>query len=162
MLIIRIEPATRNLRLRLRSIQTQPRVLHRSPRLRREHQVGIQRRGPSRQKALLDLCVLCQSSLPDPFFRKSILLEGGSKRVFPGASIGLVEDLRPSKGCASNGVVEGFGLGLGGRRSGQGCLGLGGRGGGGEEMNLFGYGAAQVVERFADVGGVVVCFVFVG
>lgn len=63
------------------------------------------------------------------------------------------------EGGASDGVGEGFGLGLRAGGSGEGRLGFGGGFGVGEEVDLVGYGASEVVEGLADVGGVVIGFV---
>ena len=54
---------------------------------------------------------------------------------------------------------EGFRLGLRTGRSGEGRLGFAGGFGMGKEVDLFGYGASEVVEGLADVGRVVVGFV---
>jgi len=64
--------------------------------------------------------------------------------------------VRGIQGCARDGVAEGLGLGLCGGGRGQGGLGFGGGGGRGEEVDLLGDGAAEVGDRFADVGWVVV------
>ena len=54
---------------------------------------------------------------------------------------------------------EGFGLGFCAGRSGEGCLGFCRRFGVGKEVDLFGYGASEVVEGLADVGRVVIGFI---
>ena len=69
-------------RLRLRSIQAQPRTLHASSCPSSEHQVSIQRRVPSRQKPLLDLLILRQTSLSHFLARNGIFLEGRRERIF--------------------------------------------------------------------------------
>ena len=73
----------------------------------------------------------------------------------------MVEELGAGKGGASDGVGEGFGLRFCAGRGGEGGLGFGGGGGVGEEVDFVGDGAAEVVEGFADIGGVVVGFVCV-
>lgn len=59
-------------------------------------------------------------------------------------------------------MAEGLGLGLGGRGSDEGSLSFGGRGCGREKGDLFGNGAAEVLEGLLDVGRVVVGLVVVG
>lgn len=54
---------------------------------------------------------------------------------------------------------EGLGLGLCARGSGEGCLGFCGGSDMGEEVDFVGDGTAEIVERFADVGRIVVGFV---
>lgn len=76
--------------------------------------------------------------------------------------MGGVEGLGAGEGGAGDSMAEGFGLGFCGGSGGEGGLGLSGGGGGGEKMDFVGDGAAEVVERFADVVGVVVGFVVVG
>lgn len=56
-------------------------------------------------------------------------------------------------------MVEGLGLGLVDGGSGQGGLGLGGRSSLRQKLDLLTDGAAEVIERFADVGRVIVGFV---
>lgn len=75
--------------------------------------------------------------------------------------MGLVEELGAGEGGAGDGVGEGFGLGFCAGRGGEGGLGFGGGGSVGEEVDFVGDGAAEVVEGFADIGGVVVGFVCV-
>lgn len=50
-------------------------------------------------------------------------------------------------------------MGFGGGRCGQGSLRFGGGGSVGKEVDLFADGATEVVEGFADVGGVVISLV---
>ena len=54
---------------------------------------------------------------------------------------------------------EGLGLGLCARGSGEGGLSFAGGCSVGEEIDFFCYGAAEVVEGFADVGGIVISFI---
>lgn len=69
------------------------------------------------------------------------------------------EKLRASESGASDGVAEGLRLWFGGRGSRQGSLRFRGRGGMGEQLDLFADGATEVVERFTDVGRIVIGFV---
>ncbi len=58
-------------------------------------------------------------------------------------------------------MIEGLGLRFGGWRGSQRCLGFGRRGSAGQKMDLFGDGTAQIIERFSNVGRIVVSFVAV-
>lgn len=69
------------------------------------------------------------------------------------------QQLRASQGGTGNGMVEGFGLRLGGRRGSESSLGFGGVGGVRKERDLLRDGFAQICEGLSDVGRVVVCFV---
>ena len=73
--------------------------------------------------------------------------------------MGLGEELGAGEGGTGDGVGEGFGLGLCTGGGGEGGLSFGRGGGVGEEGDFVGYGAAEVVEGFADVGRVVVGFI---
>ena len=149
------------LSLGLCSIKPQPCILHAPPRPGRKHQIRIQRRAPTRQEPLLDLPILRQAGFSHLLARQRISLQSGSERVLSArrGRVGLDEQLAAGEGGASDGVGEGFGLGLRAGGSGEGRLGFGGGFGVGEEVDLVGYGASEVVEGLADVGGVVIGFV---
>lgn len=147
------------LSISLRSIQAQPRVLHRLAGPRRKHNIRVQRRTPARQKSALDLGILCEPSLSDLLAGNSELLEGGRERVFAGTGMLTGQNVRAVQGGTGNGVAEGLGLRLRGGRCGEGGLGFGGRSRGGQEVDFLGDGAAEIVEGLADVGGIVVGFV---
>ena len=61
--------------------------------------------------------------------------------------------------CTGDGMSKRFGLRFRRRGSGEGGGGFAGGRGAGQEVDLLGDGAAKVVERFADVGRIVVGFV---
>lgn len=147
--------------LGLRSIQSQPRVLHAPPRPGCKHQIGIQRRAPTCQKSLLDLLVLRQADLSDLLARQGILLQSGGQWVFlaRGGRIGLDEQLTAGEGGASDGMGKCFGLGLRAGGSGESCLGFAGGFGMREEVDFVGYGASEIIKGLADVGRVVIGFV---
>ena len=71
----------------------------------------------------------------------------------------LVEELTACEGGARDGVVEGFWLRFCRGWGREGGLDVRGGRGVGEKVDLFGNGAAKVVERFANVGRVIVGFV---
>ena len=140
-------------------IQHQSRVLDILPRLGREHQVRVQSRVPPRKEPALDLRILRQSRLANLLRRKRILLEPSCERVLVAIGVCLGQEVRTGEGCAGDRVVEGLGLGFRCWGSGQGSLGFRGGGRVREELDFLADGAAQVVEGFADVRGVVVGFV---
>lgn len=145
--------------IRLCSIEAQARVLDRLARARGEHDVGVQRRAPSRKELALDSRVLREPRLADLLAGDGELFEGGRERVLGCARVFARQRVRGVDGRAGDGVAEGLGLRLCGGGSGEGRLGFGRGGGGGEQLDFFADGAAQVVEGLADVGGVVVGFV---
>jgi hypothetical protein len=67
--------------------------------------------------------------------------------------------VRGVEGGAGDSMAKCLGLRLRGGRSSEGSLGFGGGSGTGEEVDLLGDGAAEIVERLSDVGWVVVGFV---
>ena len=163
LLRIRIEPSPHaTLRLGLRRVQAQPRILHRPPRPRREHDVGVQRRRPAAEEAALDLRVLRQPRLAHLLRRQRVLLQRGRERVLlraAAAGVRRVQRLRARQRRPRQRVADRLGLRLGRWRRGQGRLRLGRRRGAREQLDLLRDGAPEVVEGFADVGRVVVGFV---
>ena len=138
-------------------IQHKPGILNVLTRLGRKHQVGVERRVPASQEPRLDLSILRQTGLAHLLRSQGVFLQRVRQGVFAGSTLG--QGLRSSQGGAGNGVVEGLGLGLRGRRGSQGSLGLCGGGGLGEKLNLLVDGASQVIEGFANIGGIIVGFV---
>jgi hypothetical protein len=67
--------------------------------------------------------------------------------------------VRCIEGGAGDGMAEGLGLWLCGGRGDEGGLGFGGGCGVGEKVDFLGDGAAEVGDRLANVGWVVVGFV---
>lgn len=139
---------------RLDRVQSETRVLNVLPRLRCEHQVGVQRGVPASQETGLDLRILGKTGLADLLLSQGILLQRSGERVLHMAA--LRQGLGAGERRACNRMVEGLGLRLGRGGRGQGGLGFGGGAGLGEEVDLLVDSAAQVVEGFADVGWVVV------
>lgn len=138
-------------------IQHKPGILNVLTRLGRKHQVGVERRVPTSQEPRLDLSILRQTGLAHLLRSQGVFLQRVRQGVFTGSTLG--QSLRSSQGGAGNGVVEGLGLGLRGRRGSQGSLGLCGRRGLGEKLNLLVDGASQVIEGFANIRGIIVGFV---
>lgn len=106
-------------------IQSETSVLNILPRLRSEHQVGVQRGVPSSQETGLDLRVLGETGLANLLLSQSVLLQRSGERVLSLAA--LHQGLGTGERSARNRMVEGLGLGLSGGRRGQGGLGFGGR-----------------------------------
>lgn len=143
----------------LDSIERQSGVLDVLAGAGRKHDVGVERRVPASKEAALDLGVLGDAGLSNTLHGEGVLLEGSGQRVLASTSVILVQGLATSQTGASNGMAEGLGLGLGGRRSDKSGLSLGGGGGGGKERNLFANGASEVLESLLDIGRVVVSLV---
>lgn len=100
-----------------------------------------------------------KSGFADSLFCESVLLQSSGEGIFSCIRVGLGDELGAGKGGASDGMVEGLGLGFCGGGSREGGLGFGGGGGVREEVDFVANGAAEVVEGFADVWGIVVGFV---
>lgn len=115
----------------LDSIERQSGVLNVLAGAGRKHDVGVERRVPASKEAALDLGVLGDAGFSNTLHGEGVLLEGSGQRVLTSTSVVLVQGLATSQTGASNGMAEGLGLGLGGRRSDKSCLSLGGGGGGG-------------------------------
>ena len=104
--------------------------------------------------------ILGQASLADFFGSKGIFLESGGEGIFSARRrVGLIQLLGSCQGCAGNGMRKGLGLRLCTRWSSESSLGLGGSMRFGEKGDLIADRSAKVVERFANVGRVVVCLV---
>lgn len=125
----------------------------------REHEVGVQSGCPSVEEVALNLCILSKPGFANTLLSKRVFLESRSEGVFSGTSVLLVQQLAAGETGTSNGVVESLRLRL--RRGGgsQGSLCLGRRACRGQKADLFANGAAKVLERLLDVGGVIVGFV---
>ena len=143
----------------LGGIQTQPRVLDLLASTCRELDVGVEGCAPASQESALDLGVLRQTGLANLLAGDGVLLKGSGQGVL--ARVGLLggEHVRAVQGGAGNSMAEGLGLGLRAGWCGKCCLGLCGRCGARQEVDLLGDGAAEVVERLAEVRRVVVGFV---
>ena len=107
----------------------------------------------------MNLSILRETSLPDLLFRESIFLKSCSEGIFAAAGVELLKQRAAGQRGASDGMVEGLGLGLGRWGGSQSCLRLSGRGGAAEQLSFLGDGLSQVTDGFADVGRVVVGFV---
>lgn len=142
--------------IRLCGIEAQARVLDGLAGAGRELDVGVERGAPAGEEAALDLGVLGQAGLADLLAGDGVLLEARGKRVLARARLLRGEHVRGIERGARNGVAERLGLRLGRGRRRQSLLGFGGRGGARQQRDLLRDGAAQVVERLADVGRVVV------
>jgi hypothetical protein len=143
-----------------RTIEHESAVLHRLPSFRCKHQVGVESSIPASQKPGLDLVILCKASFTDLLLSKGVLLKRNRERVVIGSGgMCLDQQLRPSQGCTRDGVVEGFGLRLSRRRSGERGPGFFWRGGFRQKGDLIRDGSAQVGKGLADVRRVVVGFV---
>ena len=140
-------------------IEAQPRILDAAPRARRKLDAGVKRGGPAGQELGLDGGVLGQARLADLLLRDRVLLQARRQRVFRAGLFDAAERRRRRQRRARDGVVEGLGLWFcGGWRS-HGRCGFRGGGCAAEEADLFGDGAAKVIERLANVARVVVGFV---
>ncbi len=122
----------------------------------RKHQVGVEGGVPAGQETALDLRILGQAGLAHALHGQGILLEGSSEGILAGTGVLLVEALAAGKTGAGDGVRERLGLRLRAGRCGKGSLGLGGGAGRGQQGDLLADGAAEILEGFLDVGGVVV------
>jgi hypothetical protein len=142
----------------LDGVERQTRVLNVAAGLARKRQVGVEGSIPARQKAGLDLSILGQTGLADLFKGQSVLFQRRRQGVLLGGCA-LRDQLRSGKRGTGDGMVKGLGLRLSRRRRSQGSLGFSGGRGVRQELHFLADGAAKVVERFADVGWVVVGFV---
>jgi hypothetical protein len=77
----------------LHGIEAQPGLLDILASTGRKVQVGVERRIPARQEALLDLRVLRKASLTHALRGQGVLLEPGGQGVLAGAGVVLVQHL---------------------------------------------------------------------
>lgn len=138
-------------------IKRKARVLHITTSFGSEAQVRVEGSVPPCQEARLNLSVLRQTSLANLFRRQGELLQRSGQGILAGGVLG--DQLRSRQRRTSNGMAEGLGLRLGGRRRRQGRLGLGGGGGMREQLDFFANGATEVIEGFANIRRIVVGFV---
>jgi len=142
--------------LALGGVEAQARILDAAPGARGELDAGVEGGGPAGQELGLDGRVLGQPRLAHLLLRDRVLLQPRRQRVFRAGLFDAAERRRRRQRRARDGVVEGLGLWFCGRRRGHGCCGFRGGGCAAEEADLFGDGAAKVIERFANVARVVV------
>lgn len=100
-----------------------------------------------------------QARLSHLLGRKSILFKGCRERVLASTSVGFIQKLGAGEGSARNCVVECLGLGFCGWRCGEGSLNFRRRSSVREKLDFVGDGTAEVVERFTDMGRVVISFI---
>lgn len=81
------------LRLSLRRVQAQPRILDGLARALCKHQVRVQRGAPAGQEAALDLRVLDQARLADLLARNGVLLQRRRQRVLARARVVRRQDV---------------------------------------------------------------------
>lgn len=91
--VIGVHAAASSSGLCLCRIQHEPSLLDIPPRPCRKHEIGVQRRRPSRQEAVLNLGILRQSGFPDLLLGQSVFLERSCKWIFAGTRVVLGEDL---------------------------------------------------------------------
>ena len=134
------------LRFCLSSVKQQSRVLNTLSGPGCKHQVGVQGSAPACEESTLYLRILCEPGFTNTFAGQSELLKSCGKRILATSGMLLLEELAACQTSASNGMAEGLWLRLCRWRSSEGSLGLGGRGRGSEELYLFAYSTAKVVE----------------